>query len=109
MSTLTILALALSVAMLLVAGWLLWLYTAGNAWYATREGRAMVTLGASIAFVQLFSLVRRLANWPAWTSDIEQGVILIALILLCVMFLRIRREAYRAQSAIKDHRLESSP
>lgn len=109
MSVLSIVALALSVAMLAAAGWLLWLYTAGNAWYASREGRAMVTLASSVAFVQLFSVVRRELGWPAWTADIEQALILTALILLCLVFLRVRREVHRVQTAAKRHRMESSP
>jgi chromate transport protein ChrA len=92
----------LSGAMVVAALILLWTYTAGNAWWRSRVGRALVTLAAAIVFIEVYSALRRLLDWPSWTSQVEQGIILVALILLDVAFLRERREQRRRQSARRD-------
>ncbi|HEY3691245.1 MAG TPA: hypothetical protein VGL46_13215 [Pseudonocardiaceae bacterium] len=106
MSVTTLVATGLSVAMVLAAIWLYLVYTWGNAWYASVVGRALVTLAGSVVFIQLFSLARRLLAWPAWTSDIEQGLILLALVILCLAFHHERRVIRRTVTAQKDHRIE---
>jgi hypothetical protein len=102
----TLVSILLTAAMIGAAVWLLAVYTLGNAWYASRVGRALVTLASSVLFIELYSLARRLLGWPAWTAQVEQGIILIALLLLCGAFTRERREVRRRQSAIKSHRVD---
>lgn len=87
----TVISLLLTAAMIAAAVTLLFIYTLGNAWYASRVGRALVTLACAIVFIEIYSLLRRVLNWPAWTAQVEQGVILIALVFLCAEFLRERR------------------
>jgi chromate transport protein ChrA len=105
----TILPVVLSVLMIGLALWLYLVYTSGNAWYRSNVGRALVTLAGSIVFIQIFSLFRRLLSWPSWTSDIEQGLIIVALFVLCVAFQRERRYLRRVDSAQQDHRIEREP
>jgi len=103
-----IIAIALTVAMIAAAVWLLCVYTIGNAWYASRVGRALVTLASAVVFIEIYSLARRLLDWPAWTAQIEQGIILLALVILCLSFHRERRAVRRAELAEKSHRVERS-
>ena len=104
-----IISIGLSVALIIAAIWLLSVYTVGNAWYRSNVGRALVTLGSAVLFIEVYSLVRRLLRWPSWTAQIEQGIILIALVALCLAFHHERRYMRRIQSAEKDHRYEREP
>lgn len=105
----TWIALLLTVAMIGAAIWLLLTYAIGNAWYSSRVGRALVTLAGAIVFIEIYSLLRRTLGWPSWTAQIEQVIILAALLVLCFSFHRERREIRRIQLAEKDHRIEREP
>ena len=104
----TWIAIVLTAAMIGAAIWLLLVYTVGNAWYSSRIGRALVTLAGSVLFIEIYSLLRRLLAWPTWTSQIEQVIILAALLTLCVSFHRERRAVRRIQLAEQNHRIERS-
>lgn len=90
-----LISLGLAALLIVAAVWLAVVYMAGNAWYRSRVGRALVTLAGSIVFIEVYSFVRRLANWPSWTAQVEQVIILVALVVLCVSFHRERRRLRR--------------
>jgi hypothetical protein len=104
-----LLPIVLSLVMIGCAVWLYAVYTFRNGWYRSNVGRALVTLAGAIVFIQVFSLLRRLLTWPPWTGDVEQGLIIIALVILCLAFHRERRIVRRLETAKKDHRIEREP
>lgn len=85
-------------------------YMVGNAWYASWVGRALVVLALSLALVTANTLTGYFLRWGTWSAFVTYGLILLAIVVLDVAFIRerrrIRREQRRVDTARKDHTIE---
>lgn len=87
----------------------LWAYVAGNPWYASRVGRALVGQGAGILGILGYAVVRRLFGLSVvpWIQISLYLLVLAIEVGMAVAFVRERREVRRRESARKHHRMET--
>jgi zinc transporter ZupT len=98
----------------------LWAYTAGNRWWTSRVGRALVGLGTCIGLIIGYATLKRLFGWPTipWVGVAIDVSIAVVLVYLATMFVRERQvwrgrgqraRHGRASSDVEDKRTEGAP
>lgn len=103
-----VIALVAEMAVFAGGALLLWAYAWGNPWYASRAGRAIVTLAACVMLIVAVTLLRYFLHWGVWTAFISYGLTLIAVWTMAITFIRERRLIRRTEQAKQQHRVEGT-
>lgn len=71
----------------------LWAYAAGNRWWSSRVGRALVGLGACLDAIIGYATLKRLFGWPTipWVGVTIDVSVAVVLVYLATAFVRERR------------------
>lgn len=108
MNSATLYTVLIIVFTLAGSGVLTWAYVTGNPWRSL-VGWSIITLVSCVDVIEVFAALRRVLNWGAWSGFVQLGLVALAVWVLALAFLRMRRTARRLQSAEKDHRIEREP
>lgn len=101
-----VVALALDAIGAVLSALLIWVYCAGNAWYASRVGRGLVIMAVCLFAILVYTPLNYFLHFPMWARLIPYVLIVGALSFKVVVFWKERALRRRAESAIKDHRIE---
>lgn len=76
----------------------LWAYTAGNRWWSSRVGRALVGLGTGIGLILGYAALKRVFGWATipWLQATLYGLVVVILVVLAATFVRERQLWRRA-------------
>lgn len=71
----------------------IWAYAAGNRWWTSRVGRALVELGAGFGLILGYGALKRLFDWPTilWVQLALYALAALIMIQLAVAFALERR------------------
>lgn len=71
----------------------LWAYAAGNRWWSSRVGRALVGLGACLGEIIGYGALKRVFGWPTipWIGVAIDVQVAVVLVYLATMFVLERR------------------
>ena len=97
-------ALVLVVTGAALSALLIWVYCAGNAWYASRVGRGLVIMAACLFVILAFVLSNYFLHFPVWARLIPYVLIDGALSFKVSVFWKERKLRRRAEAAMKNHR-----
>ncbi len=90
----------------------IWAYSAGNRWWTSRVGRALVELGTGTGLILGYGALKRLLDWPTIPAVQLTLYALVAVILtqLAVAFvLERRRWQRRGQRRHDEHGPQPQP